>query len=127
TDGAPGEYRPSVSQLPSACARLRQRLVAEAQQIPCDAGRGIRQKGEQVDFGVPEIVPLIRLPGETFCRHARFIGPRRGLQDVKEVETDRLLDLNRRALRALLPDILDPDVASLPEILHVLLLRGEQL
>ena len=44
----------------------------------------------------------------------------------KEVEADRLLDLDRGALRAFRPDIPDPDIAAAPEIVHVLLLCGEQ-
>ena len=46
---------------------------------------------------------------------------------MKKVEADRLLDLHGTALRAVLPDILDPDIATAPEIFHVLLLRPEQL
>src|SRR6516165_12317735 len=70
---------------------------------------------------------LIRLSGEAFCRHARVFRTRRGLQDVKEVEADRLLDLDRTAFCSVFPDVLDPDIAPAPEIFHVLLLRGEQL
>jgi len=72
-------------------------------------------------------MPLIRLPGETLGRHAGFFSTRRGLQDVKEVEADRLLDLERAALRAFLSNTADPDVAAAPEIVHVLLLSSEQL
>ena len=46
---------------------------------------------------------------------------------MKKVEADRLLDLHRSALRAVFPDIPDPDVAAAPEIVQVFLLRGEQL
>ena len=46
---------------------------------------------------------------------------------MKEVEADRLLDLDGAALRAFFSDIPDPDIAAAPEIVHVLLLRGEQL
>ena len=72
-------------------------------------------------------MPLIGLAGETFRRHAGVFGTRRSLQDVKKVEADRLLDLYGAALRAAFSDIPDPDIAAPPEILHVLLLRGEQL
>src|SRR5262249_54584154 len=46
---------------------------------------------------------------------------------VKKVEAHRLLDLNGSAVRAVFPDILDPYIAAAPEIVHVLLLSGEQL
>ena len=72
-------------------------------------------------------MPFIGLSGEALRRHARVFRPRRGLQDVKEIEADRLLDLHRTALRAVFPDIPHLDVAATPEIGHVLLLRGEQL
>ena len=72
-------------------------------------------------------MPFIGLSGEALRRHAGVFRPRRGLQDVKEVEADRLLDLHRTALRAVLPRIPHLDVAATPEIGHVLLLRGEQL
>ena len=72
-------------------------------------------------------MPLIGLAGETFRRHAGVFGTRRGLQDVKKVEADRLLDLYGAALRAVFSDILDPDIAAPPEIIDILLLRREQL
>src|SRR5438270_112089 len=46
---------------------------------------------------------------------------------MKKVEADRLLDLHGAALRAVLSDIFDPDIAAAPEIVHILLLRPEQL
>ena len=72
-------------------------------------------------------MPLIRLSGEAFRRHTRVFRTRRGLQDVKQIEADRLLDLHGGALHAVFPDIPDPDIAAAPEIVHVLLLGGEQL
>src|SRR5271157_4143571 len=45
---------------------------------------------------------------------------------MKEVEMDRLLNLDRAALCAVFADVPDPDIATAPEILHVLLLRREQ-
>ena len=116
-----------MAQLTGVCACLRQHLVAEGQQILGDPRGGIRQKRQQIDLGVPKIVPLIRSSGEALRRHARVFRARRGLQDVKEVEADRLLDLYGAALRAFFSDIPDPDVAAAPEIVHVLLLGGEQL
>ena len=46
---------------------------------------------------------------------------------MKQVEADRLLHLHRIALRAVFPDIPDPDIAAAPEIVHILLLGCEQL
>lgn len=46
---------------------------------------------------------------------------------MKKIEADRLLDLRRRALGAVFPDVPDPDIVAAPEIIHVLLLGGEQL
>src|ERR1700746_1274674 len=70
---------------------------------------------------------LIRLPGETLGRHTGVFRARRGLQDVEQVEADRLLDLQGAALRAFFSNIPDADIATAPIILHVLLLGKEQL
>src|SRR6516165_2409931 len=75
-----------MAQLPGACSCLRQHLVAEGQQVLGDPGRGIRQKRQHIDLSVPKVMPLIRLPGETFRRHTSVFRARGGLQDVKEIE-----------------------------------------
>src|SRR6516225_7400528 len=46
---------------------------------------------------------------------------------MKKVEPDCLLDLDGTALRTVLSDILDAHVAAAPEIVQILLLRGQQL
>ena len=46
---------------------------------------------------------------------------------MKKVEADRLLDLHGTAVRTVFPDIPDPYIAAAPEIVHVLLLSGQQL
>ncbi len=46
---------------------------------------------------------------------------------MKKVEADRLLDLHGATLDSVFPDILDPNIAPAPKLVHVLLLRGEQL
>src|SRR4029453_3559938 len=70
---------------------------------------------------------LIRLSGEAFRGYTRVFRARRGLEDVKQIEPDRLLDLHGGTLHAVFLDIPDPDIAAAPEIVHVLLLSGEQL
>src|SRR5262245_66207854 len=70
---------------------------------------------------------LVRLSGEAFRRQARIFRTRRGLQDVKEVEADRLLDFHGGAVCTVLSDIPDSYIAAVPKIVHVLLLRGAQL
>src|SRR5262249_9878546 len=45
----------------------------------------------------------------------------------KEVEADCLLDFHGRAVCTVLSDIPDSYIAAVPKIVHVLLLRGEQL
>src|SRR5262249_11817703 len=114
-DGAPWKHGSAVAQLPGTCSCLRQHLVAEGQQVPGDPGRGIRQKWQQVDLSVPKVMPLIRLSGEAFRRHTRVFRARGGLQDVKEIEANRLLDLDGAALCAIFPDIPDLDIAAAPE------------
>src|SRR6516162_11150617 len=69
---------------------------------------------------------LIGLSGEALRRHPGVLRTRRCLQDVEQVETDRLLDLHSAALCPVSPDIPHPDIAAVPEIVHVLLLSGEQ-
>src|SRR5262249_4541705 len=85
------------------------------------------QKRQQIDLSVPKVMPLIRLSGEAFRRYTRVFRARGGLQDMKEVEANRLLDLHGAALCAIFPDIFDLDIAAAPEIVQVLLLGGEQL
>src|SRR3974390_2207236 len=70
---------------------------------------------------------LIRFSGQAFRRHACVFRTRRGLQHVKKVETDRLLDLHSSAVRTVFPSIAEPYIAAVPELVHVLLLSGEQL
>src|SRR5215831_10402976 len=70
---------------------------------------------------------LIGLSREAFRRYASVFRACRGLQDMKQVEADRLLDFYGAALDPVFPDITEADIASVPEILHVLLLDGEQL
>src|SRR5262249_32583599 len=86
----------------------------------------INQEGQQVDLRVPKVVPFIRLSGDAFRWHARVFRTRRGLEDVKKVEADRLLDFDGAALYSVFPNILDADIAAAPKIVHVLLLRSKQ-
>jgi hypothetical protein len=46
---------------------------------------------------------------------------------VKKIEADRLLDLDGAAFCSVFPDVLDPQIAPAPKLVHVVLLRGEQL
>ena len=46
---------------------------------------------------------------------------------MKKVKADCLLDFHSAAFRPVFPDIPDLDVAGAPEIIEILLLRGEQL
>src|SRR5215831_16169981 len=69
---------------------------------------------------------LIGLSREAFRRYASVFRACRGLQDMKQVEADRLLDFYGAALDPVFPDITDADIAPVPEIPHVLLLGGEQ-
>src|SRR6516164_2356261 len=62
-----------------------------------------------------------------FRRHPRIFRARRSLQNMKEIEADGLLNFHSAALDPVFSDILHPDIAALPEIVHVLLLRSEQL
>src|SRR5262245_15535505 len=116
-----------MAQLPGTCSCLRQHLVAEEQQVPGDPRRGIRQKRQQIDLSVPKVMPLIRLSGEAFRRHTRVFRARGGLQDVKEIEANRLLDLHGAALCAIFPDIPDVDIAAAPDIVPVLALGGGEM
>jgi hypothetical protein len=70
---------------------------------------------------------LIRLPGEALGRHTRVFRARRGLQDVEQVEADRLLDLYGATLCTFFSDVPDADIAAAPIIFHELLLGKEQL
>src|SRR5262249_28990426 len=92
-----------------------------------DLGGGIDQKRQHVDLGIPKVMALIGLPSEAFRRYTSVFRARRGLQDVKQVEADRLLDFYGGALDPVFTDITDADIAPVPEISHVLLLGGEQL
>src|SRR5262249_53957188 len=64
---------------------------------------------------------------DAFRWHPGVFRTRRGLEDVKKVEADRLLDFHGAALYSIFPDILDADVAAAPKIAHVMLLSSKQL
>src|SRR5262249_43547867 len=126
TDGAPRERGSTMAQLFGTSSCLRQHFVAKGQQISGNPRGGIGEKRQHIDLGVPEIMSLVRLCGEAFRRQARIFRTRRGLQDVKEVEADRLLDFYGSAVRTVLSDIPDAYIAAVPKVVHVLLLSGEQ-
>src|SRR5262245_24887088 len=116
-----------MAQFPGARAGLWQHVVAEEQEVPGDARGRINQERQQVDLRVPKVVPFIRLSGHAFRWHSRVFRTRRGLEDVKKVDADRLLDFDGAALYSVFPDILDADVAAAPQIVHVPLLSSKQL
>ena len=62
---------------------------------------------------------LVGLSGESFRRYPHVFGTRGGLQDVKEIKADRLLDFYGAALYAVFPDVPDSDIAPAPEVVHV--------
>src|SRR6516225_2623344 len=72
-------------------------------------------------------MPLICLSCEAFRGHTRVFYTRRGLEDVKQIEADRLLRLHGATLYAIFSCIPDPNIAAAPEIIHVLLLGSELL
>src|SRR5262245_52197575 len=114
-----------MAQVPGVVSGLLEHLVAEGQQIPGGPGGGIDQKRQHVDLGIPKVMSLIGLSREAFRWDAGVFRARRGLQDVKQVEADRLLDFYGGALEPVFTDITDADIAPAPEILNVLLLSGE--
>ena len=71
--------------------RLVQIAMAELDQVLGHAGRGVGEERQNVDFGVPEIVALVTLPGEPLGRDPHTLCPRRGLTELVDVEPDRLL------------------------------------
>ena len=92
-DGAPGEERAALVDLPRACARLGQEGMPLTKQVLRDPRLGVREERQHVDLGVPEIVPLVTGPRQALGRHAHALGARRRLAHLKQVEPDRLLPL----------------------------------
>src|SRR5262245_53684166 len=64
-------------------------------------------------------MPVVRLAGQTFGRNAGLVGPARRLEQLEQVPAQALL--LAEVLRA------DMDVATLPEIVQVGALVGEEL
>jgi hypothetical protein len=115
-DCAPCEQRAALAELSCALARLRQHAVPEAEEVAGDARLRVGQERQHVDLGVPEVVALVRLPGESLRGNPRALRPPRRLGDLEEVPADRLLD----ALGLLIG--LDPNVGAVPEVVELLAL-----
>ena len=74
-NGAPGEKGPLLTQLAGAATCFVQHSVAEAQKIPGYLWRGVDEEGEEVNLGIPEVVPFIGLPRKPFGREAVVFCP----------------------------------------------------
>ena len=125
-DGAPGEQRPHLVDHLRALPGLVQHTVAKTQQVAGHARSGVGQKRQDIDLGVPEVVPLVGLAGQSLGGDAGpFCAPRR-LQDLEQVPAQRLLHLLGGARRILrIP--LDLDVAAQPEVVQVGALLFDEL
>src|ERR1700755_1029880 len=69
---------------------------------------------------------LVALSSQSFGGYACAFRPRRSLEDVEEIEAGGLLDFDGRASGELWSDITHTNVAAMPEVVQILLLRGEQ-
>jgi len=53
----------------------------------------VNQKRQNINFGVPEVLAFISMPGQALGGHTHAVCTRAGLIDVKEIEARDLLDL----------------------------------
>jgi hypothetical protein len=67
-DGPPREQRSLLAHLGRPLPRAAEHAVPELQQVPGDPGLGVGQERQDVDLGIPEVVALIGLPGQSFRR-----------------------------------------------------------
>ena len=97
--------------------------MAEAQQVAGDPRLRVGEERQQVDLGIPEVVPLVRLRGEALGGDAGPVGSPGRLADLEQVPANRLPD-SRGPRRALAGG--DDDVGTIPELVELRALGGEQ-
>ena len=94
--------------------------MPEPQQVPGDPRLGVGQERQHVDLGVPEVVALVGLPGQSLGRDAGPFGPPRRLRDLEKIPPDRLLLPHR------IEPGLHPDVGAVPEPGEIRALAGQK-
>ena len=112
-DRAPREQRALLADRVRAFPRPVQHAVPETEQVTGDLGLGVGQERQHVHLGVPEVVPLVGLPGQPLRRDARPLRPPGRLRDLEQVPPDGLLLPHRRQ------PPLHPDVGPIPEPVQV--------
>jgi hypothetical protein len=122
-DRPPGIHGPSLIELARPFARFVQHPVPEPQQIFGDARRSVGQKRQYINFRVPEVMSFVGGSGQSLRGHAGVFRPCAGLQHMKEIESQGLLNGRRRGFRPIGIGY-DLDVAPVPEILHEPFLAG---
>ena len=95
-NGAPRKERSLLTQLAGTQTCFVQHSVTQAEEISGYLRRGVNQKGEEVDLGIPKIVPLVGLSGKPFGGDAIVFCPCRGLENMEQVQADCLLYLDGR-------------------------------
>src|SRR5262245_4959335 len=90
-DGPPGERGAAVAELPGARASLVQHIVAMLEKAACNLRPGVDQERDDVDFGIPEIMPLVGPSRKSTCADTVSLGTLRSLQELKQVPPDHLL------------------------------------
>src|SRR5690606_13638912 len=84
-DGSPRESRAAVVELLRPRPRLVEAIVPILQNVPCDAGFLINQERQNIDFSIPEVVPLVRAAGQPPRGDAVPFASGAGLQKLKEI------------------------------------------
>ena len=109
-DRPPGKRRTVQVERLRAFEGLRHRVVAPAQRVARRPRGGVGEHGQDEGLGVPERVPVIAGASQPLGRDRASLGPGARLEDVKEREADRLLELGITV---------ELDVGPLPEVVQV--------
>ena len=91
--------------------------MAPAQRVAGSVRRSVGEHRQNKGLGVPEGVAVIAGAGQALGRRSRAAHPRARLQRVKEREAHRLLELGVT---------LELNVGTLPEVVEIFALAGEQ-
>src|SRR4029078_738155 len=116
-DRPPGKRRALQAELACPLTGQVERGVAPEQRVAGRVRSRIREHWEDEALRVPEGVPVVAGPGQSFRRNLALLGTGAGLQRVKEGKADGMLELG-------VP--LELDVGGGPEVVEVRPLPFEQ-
>ena len=90
-DRAPRVQPPVLVQVPGPSPCGVEHVPSEPKQLACRDRVGVGEERDDVDLGVPEVVTVVAACGHAFGGDALLLGLDRGLRELEQVPSDRLL------------------------------------